>query len=59
MSHSDRDQRGRLHSGKDCPESAVGGCNACITGEYKRPARRRERHQGRDEARRARTDPDD
>jgi radical SAM superfamily enzyme with C-terminal helix-hairpin-helix motif len=43
MSGTDRDHRGRLHSGKDCPEAAVGGCNACVTGTYKRPARRKAR----------------
>lgn len=43
MSGTDRDHRGRLHSGKDCPEAAVGGCNACVTGDYKRPARRKAR----------------
>ncbi len=44
MSKSDRDQRGRPHSGKNCPESANGGCVYCVTGEYKKPARRAARH---------------
>lgn len=43
MSHSDRDQRSRPHSGKNCPESANGGCVYCITGDYKQAARRVER----------------
>lgn len=47
MSGSDRDRRGRPHSGKDCPESVNGGCSWCKTGEYKRPVRRRERHEVR------------
>lgn len=48
MSHGDRDQRGRPHSGKDCPESQNGGCHYCRTGEYKQADRRSERHQKRD-----------
>lgn len=40
MSKSDRDQRGRPHSGKHCPEAQSGGCIYCVTGEYKEPARR-------------------
>lgn len=44
MSHSDRDRRGRPHSGKRCPESQSGGCNYCITGIYKTRASRRTRH---------------
>lgn len=44
MAKSDRDQRGRRHSGKSCPEAQNGGCCYCRTGEYKRSARRTERH---------------
>ena len=51
MSGSDRDRRGRPHSDKDCPESVNGGCSWCKTGEYKRPVRRRERHETRQELR--------
>lgn len=51
MSHTDRDRRGRPHSGKNCPESAAGGCVYCITGEYKQPARRSARQREHDEIR--------
>jgi hypothetical protein len=51
MSGTDRDRRGRTHSDKDCPESVNGGCNACVTGDYKRPARRKARAIGKREAR--------
>lgn len=44
MSKTDRDQRGRPHSGKRCPEAAVGGCVYCRTGEYKRIDTRAARH---------------
>lgn len=44
MSKSFRDQRSRPHSGKKCPEAKNGGCVYCVTGEYKLPARRSERH---------------
>ena len=44
MSGTDRDKRGRAHSGKRCPEAQNGGCIYCLTGEYKRPERRRDRH---------------
>jgi hypothetical protein len=47
MSRSRRDQRGRQHSGKKCPESAAGGCVYCGTGEYKRSRRRAERLAGK------------
>lgn len=47
MAHSDRDQRGRRHSGKKCPESQNGGCAYCRTGEYKKPDRRSARMQGK------------
>lgn len=47
MSKGDRDQRGRLHSTKRCPESQNGGCGYCITGDQKRAARRKERHDSR------------
>lgn len=40
MSKSDRDRRGRPHSGKNCPESQVGGCQYCKTGDWKPFARR-------------------
>jgi hypothetical protein len=58
VSRSDRDQRHRLHSAKACPEAAVGGCNACVTGDYKRPGRRRDRHNAKAETRKAHTEPD-
>jgi hypothetical protein len=45
MSKGDRDQRGRLHSTKRCPESQGGGCDYCITGRSKRAARRKTRHE--------------
>lgn len=47
MSGSDRDRRGRPHSNKDCPDAALGGCVACVTGDYKRPARRQARAAGK------------
>lgn len=43
MSHSDRDQRGRPHSGKRCPESRNGGCVYCHTGDQKPHLRRKQR----------------
>lgn len=43
MSKGFRDQRARPHSGKNCPEARNGGCDYCVTGEYKLPARRSER----------------
>lgn len=43
MSGSDRDRRGRPHSGKSCPESANGGCVYCRTGDQKPTLRRRAR----------------
>lgn len=49
MSKSDRDQRGRTHSGKKCPESRNGGCAYCRTGDYKRSAQRTERRQKLDQ----------
>ncbi|GAB2742493.1 hypothetical protein GCM10027090_11860 [Sinomonas soli] len=37
---SNRPRRaGRPRSGKDCPEWAVGGCNAYVASEHKHPAR--------------------
>lgn len=48
MSKTFRDQRGRPHSGKRCPEAAAGGCVFCRTGEFKRvDARRVRRAKGR------------
>lgn len=47
MSGTDRDRRGRPHSDKDCPDAASGGCVACVTGEYKRLATRRDRARAR------------
>lgn len=49
MSHSDRDQRGRPHSGKRCPESRNGGCVWCKTGDQKAHLRRVERRNGTSE----------
>lgn len=43
MSNSDRDQRGRPHSGKKCPESRSGGCAYCHTGDQKLTERRKQR----------------
>ncbi|MET4143915.1 hypothetical protein ABIB45_000782 [Arthrobacter sp. UYCo732] len=43
MSGTDRDQRGRPHSSKCCPESANGGCIYCHTGDQKPILRRRAR----------------
>lgn len=51
MSKSDRDQRGRPHSGKNCPESVNGGCVSCRTGKYKRIDRRQRRQRSRQIAR--------
>jgi len=54
MSRSDRDQKGRPRSGKNCPESANGGCAYCRTGKYyKKSDGRTRRQQGAREARRA------
>ncbi|WP_422759165.1 hypothetical protein [Paenarthrobacter sp. C1] len=47
MSGTDRDQRGRPHSGKNCPESANGGCVYCHTGNQKPTLRRRARRAGK------------
>lgn len=48
MSKSFRDQRGRPHSGKKCPEAQSPlGCVYCRTGEYKRTDRRKNRHDAR------------
>ena len=44
MSDSKWDRPKRPRSEKRCPESANGGCNYCCTGEYKRPLRRKDRH---------------
>lgn len=48
MSKSFRDRRGRLRSGKHCPEAQTGGCDWCVTGSYKnmwnRVQRRRKRN---------------
>lgn len=38
-------QPDRAYRGKRCPESQCGGCDWCVTGYAKRPARRRARHQ--------------
>lgn len=43
MSGSDRDRRGRPHSEKRCPESRVGGCAYCHTGDQKPVFRRKVR----------------
>lgn len=43
MSKGDRDQRGRPHSTKRCPESMNGGCLWCHTGDQKPLLRRRAR----------------
>ena len=51
MSDSRRDQRGRLKSGKRCPEAQNGGCAYCITGDCKRDDRRRNRREARREIR--------
>lgn len=47
MSKSERDQRGRRHSGKRCPESQNGGCVWCRTGDQKAGLRRKERRAGK------------
>lgn len=47
MSGTDRDRRGRPHSGKLCPESANGGCVYCHTGDQKPQLRRRARRAGK------------
>ncbi|QOT19605.1 hypothetical protein [Paenarthrobacter sp. YJN-5] len=47
MSGTDRDQRARPHSGKNCPESANGGCVYCHTGNQKPTLRRRARRAGK------------
>lgn len=52
MSDSDRDHRGRLPSGKRCPESVGGGCAYCCTGDQKLPLRRKGRRQAKIQIRR-------
>lgn len=52
MAKGDRDHRGRWRSTKRCPEAINGGCNYCITGTCKRPARRKERRKAKNEIRR-------
>lgn len=47
MSKGMRDQRGRSHSGKKCPEAQNGGCVYCRTGEYKKEDRRARRGESR------------
>ena len=47
MSKGNRDHRGRIPSTKRCPEAQNGGCSYCVTGIYKRSARRKERHDER------------
>lgn len=54
MSKSHRDQRGRPHSGKHCPESQSGGCVYCRTGKYKLPSRRTLRQSKRRDIRQSR-----
>lgn len=56
MAHSERDQRGRPHSGKACPESAAGGCQWCGTGVTKRGHRRRNRAAAKRDTRARRED---
>ena len=50
MSDSDRDQRARPQSGKNCLDSMAGGCEWCRTGKYKQALRRKERREGKREA---------
>lgn len=52
MAKGDRDHRGRLPSTKRCPDSQSGGCSYCVTGDAKRPARRKNRHTAKVEIRR-------
>jgi len=56
LNKSHRDQRGRQHSGKKCPESAAGGCVYCRTGSYKRQDRRTRRQKAKSALRREPTD---
>jgi len=51
MSKGNRDQRGRPRSTKHCPEAKNGGCDYCVTGDCKRAARRKDRHDARNDER--------
>ena len=51
MSKSYRDQRGRPHSNKRCPESKSGGCAYCVTGDQKPHDRKAKRAQAKAEIR--------
>jgi len=51
MSKGNRDQRGRPRSTKHCPEAKNGGCDYCVTGNCKRAARRKDRHDARNDER--------